>query len=314
MSDILGVLASVLGKTDDGELSNALKTGDGEVDVQKLEEWLKQSLDDKIKASAKEAFDSGHKRGLRESLTKVEGVLVDKLQVPAELKGDLDAVVDYITTNKTTPEPRQTEGVSPEVIRSSEVYQEDMRKFQEKLKQQAEAMQQLDQQHKNRFLEYRLQQDVPKILDGKYLVPEDGTVRSNLFKLLKNLITEGGVELREHEGEIVPWNMEADEPIKNDQYQPVGFKDYILSKAGQVFLKADAVPPASSPKPKLPNGEAVGESAPSGGNVSFPPLKTHSEFFQYRNKLKQEDASPEVMQQFREYYAKQEQAGLVVND
>lgn len=216
---LIGVLAHLTGKSVDS-LAEELKDSE-EKDIEKL-------LNDAVKSKVKAARDEGYDRGKKEVSSIVEKTLSDKLEIEFTDLKDLLSKVEK-------PKAIESKEVTPELIRKSETYINDVRGLKE-AKEKAEAeFKTFKQETETNTLKTTLRTAGLNVLkNSKFKLPSNEKILDRyLNEFVNELLNAGDYELIN--GEIIPLTKGSKDKLKDSLLNSIGFKDLSLQLAEDFF-------------------------------------------------------------------------------
>jgi len=248
----LGVLGFLLNKNHD-EIKSAVLKEDGEF-IENLEDELRtlhESNLDSYRTERKTVFDNGYKKAQKDVLEKKEDELRSKFDVSGET---IDEIVQGIYDNG-----KKEAKVNPSDVKNSEIYLNDIKKFQGKVSElESELLKERSERKYDRTSSV-LDSFIPNALaSAKKVLPEDS--RNDHLELLKTHMREKGVywEINE-DGQPMPIDEDGNR-IRNDKT----LKDF---SAQEIIEKYSFFLPTA----KNSGAQSPGNSneSPDGGNNKY---------------------------------------------
>lgn len=129
----------------------------------------------------------------------------------------------------------------------------------------------------------KLESRIPDMLKDKFTIPTEAKAAQKRMKLLMDDVLQGGkIEVREVDGEMIPWNTETNKRLQNSSYQDMTLEDVILAAA------ADLYEPFTGSGHKAPGN---GEDPPKGpaGSGDLASIQTWDQVYEYKNKISAND-------------------------
>lgn len=275
MDEILipvGVVASSLG-IDAGEFAKLVKTGAPDADNQKaIADFIANHWTTTLARTKEGAFDEGHGKATREVLTAKERDI--KNRYPALTGKNIDELFDNAT--KMTGATDWTK--DPTVAK-------ELKDREDKIVAKDQELAAANQKFARELATFKMKSVVPGILtEAGYTIPTDPKKQATLMGLLFTNMTANGVDIREQESDLLPWDTTKDSQLKTSDYKPVTLKDWTLQHADSIFDKG------TPPKHKAPNN--VDTNPPGGGGDSkwdFSDLSTWDKIYAYKAKIHPND-------------------------
>lgn len=222
-------LAVVLG-TQPGAISQALIGEDGNLKPKpEIEAFLSPLVQQKLDAAKRDGKEEGKGWGTKESREQLENWIRDTYKI--EPTGDIKSQIQALVT-----EQAKSSKLTEDDVKNSEVFLNEIKRFQDEIKNRDEAIQSLKETNRREKITAVLSQNAQRVLkENNFLIPEEAEVASNLQKLFIQSLWKEGIDFRvDDNGAIVPTTAKGD-PLKDNLHNPIGFDEYCKSVAKMFF-------------------------------------------------------------------------------
>ncbi len=252
-----------------GELDKFRKEGDvdvaPEVFAKKVLDHLKTTVKGTVERTKTGSWDDGFKAAERKIKTELERDL--KSQYPGLEGKDVKELFDSAYKHGGNTDWMKDPKVTGELTARES-------KIQALQAELAEAKKDKDRT----VTVMRLERVIPDMLKDKFTIPAETKVAEKRMKLLMaDIFQDGKVEVREVNGEFVPWNTTTDKRLQNSSYQDLTLEDLVTAAAGDLyepFKGSGHQAPGNTEDPKGPAGGAAGELAA---------IQTWEDVYKYKN-------------------------------
>lgn len=268
----LGVVASAL-NLDAGELAKLATNGVTDAEKQTaVAEGLKAAYQSTLDRTKSGAFDEGHGKATREVLSAKEREF--RTKYPSVQGKTLDEMFDNATKLSGTTDWTKDPNVTKEL---SEREQKIQAKDQELKETQAKYAREL--------ATFKMKSTVPGILaEAGFQLPSDPKKQAKLLGLLYTEMTANGVDIRENEADLIPWDTTKDSQLKTStDYKPLTLKDWTLQHADSIFEKGKPTPH------KAPGNKDSEPPAGGGGKFDFSDVNDWAGVYKEGNKIHPND-------------------------
>lgn len=240
----LGVVASAL-NLDAGELSKLAKTGAADAENHAaIAEGLKAAYTSTLERTKTGAFDEGHGKATRESLSAKEREIRNKF--PTVQGKTLDEMFENATKI----------GGSTDWTKDPNVARE-LSDREAKIQAKDQELKETQAKYARELATFKMRTMVPNILsEAGYQLPTDPKKQEKLLGLLYNEMTANGVDIRENGTDLLPWDTAKDSQVKTSDYKAVTLKDWTIQHADSIFDKGKPTPHRApgNREPEVPKG------------------------------------------------------------
>lgn len=222
-------LAVVLG-TQPGAIQQALIAEDGNLKPKsEIESFLSPLVQKKLDDAKRDGKEEGKGWGTKESRRELESWIKETYNV--EPTGDIKNQIQSLVTEQT-----KSKKLSEDDVKNSEVFLNEIKKFQDEIKNRDQEIQNLQETNRREKITAVLTQNANRVLqENNFLIPEEKEVASNLQKLFIQSLWKEGIDFRvDDNGAIVPTTAKGD-PLKDNLHNPIGFDEYSKSVAKMFF-------------------------------------------------------------------------------
>ena len=285
-NELLEFLAPLLGKSA-GELSEAVEKDDeGKFKLESAKAVISELQKERLKSVESAARNEGHGRATREVLSAKEKELAEKYKVEGST---IEEIIQAAIENSS-----EGEELTPEKIRESEIYQQDLKALKSAKEEAESQFQEFKQTVEQRQVDHKLNDKLQSFLQGEgFVLPKDERRKKALFDAYKARLKDGR-QFQFKDDQVAVLDKDGN-PIKDDLHNVRSFDEVAGEFAGLFFDKQQSTGKESP---------GAGGQPPGNPGDDLPEITSSQDYYDNIKKLPA-DKRGAYLEKFRKF---QEQA------